>query len=138
MQTRRQITEMARFTRDDQVTQTSLRTRLAGCRRAVALVTLASALLAGCSTPVARQATATGVTDAGDARTISDQARQHGIGARKAELVPGDSDYRNGTFRCISRPADCRIRDLRTPWEERRYLMPDGTLSAPPSSEAPR
>lgn len=138
MTTRRQITEMVSHAMDSQVTTNQGRNVVAVGLRALAVVTLASALLAGCSTPVERQTTVTGLPRAGDAHTTTDQTRQFVTDAPKADLAIDGSTYHADAFRCLSRPDECRVRDLRTPWETRRYLMPDGTLSATPGSEAPR
>ena len=138
MTTRRQITEMVSHTMDNQVTTNQGRNGLVVGVRALAAVTLASVLLAGCSTPVERQTTATGLPGSGDAQAMADQTLRPATDAPEADPIIIGDYYRADTFRCISRPADCRIRDLRTPWEERRYLMPDGTLSAPPGSETRR
>jgi len=105
--------------------------------RTFASLTLASALLAGCSTPMERQTTATGLPG-GVAQTLTDQTYRFETDTPKAAPATGGSDYHADTLPCLARPTDCRVRDLRTPWEERRYLKPDGTLSAPPSSETPR
>ena len=106
--------------------------------RAFASMTLTSALLAGCGTPMERPTTAMGLSGAGDVQTTADETHQFVTDAPKADLAIGGSDYHADAFRCLSRPTDCRVRDLREPWEERRYLMSDGTLSSPPGSEAPR
>jgi hypothetical protein len=129
---------MASDTMDSQATTNQGRSGLAFGLRALIAMTLASALLAGCSTPVERQTTATGLPGAGDAQAMVDQTRRSATDTPEADPIISGDYYRADTFRCISRPADCRVRDLRTPWEARRYLMPDGTLSDPPSSEAPR
>lgn len=67
-----------------------------------------------------------------------DQTRKLVTDAPKADLAIGGSDYHADTLPCFARPTDCRVRDLRTPWEARRYLLPDGTLSAPPGSKTLR
>jgi hypothetical protein len=59
-------------------------------------------------------------------------------GGRPYEAAFEDTDHHADAFRCLARPSDCRVRDLRTPWEARRYLMPDGTLSASPVPGVPR
>ena len=138
MTTRRQITEMVSHTMDSQVTTNQGRNGLVVGLRALAALTLASALLAGCSTPVERQTTATRLPGAGDAQAMADQTLRSATDAPEADPIIIGDYYRADTFRCISRPGDRRVRDLRTPWEARRYLMLDGTLSAPPGSEAPR
>jgi len=138
MTTRRQITELAGHTMDSQATTNQGRSRLAVGLRALAAMAVASALLAGCSTPVERQTTATGLLSTGDAQSMADQTRRFVSDVSKADLAIGGSTNHADTSRCLSRSADCRVRDLRSPWEARRYLMPNGTLSAPPASEAPR
>jgi len=129
---------MASDTMDSQATTNQGRNGLVVGLRALAAVTLASALLAGCSTPMEHQTTATGLPGAGDAQAMADQTLRSATDAPEADPIISGDYYRADTFRCISRPAECRVRDLRTPWQERRYLMLDGTLSAPPGSEAPR
>lgn len=138
MTTQRQVTEMASCTIDNRLITNQGRNGLVVGLRALAALTLASALLAGCSTPGERRTTAMGLPDAGDAQTTTDQTHQFVTDVPTADLAIGGSDYQSDAFRCLSRPADCRVRDLRTSWEARRYLMPDGTLSDPSGSEAPR
>lgn len=129
---------MASHTMNGQVTRNQRRSGLAVGLRALFAVTLASALLAGCSTPLERQTKATALTSAGDAQATADKTGRFATDAPETDLAIAGSDYHADTLPCLARPTDCRVRDLRTPWEERRYLMPDGTLSAPPGSEARR
>lgn len=129
---------MANHAMDCQVTTEQGRNRFAVGLRAVAAMTLASALLAGCSTHVERPTTAMGPPGVSDTQAITDQTHRSVSDVPKTDLAISGSTYHADAFRCLSRPADCRVRDLRTPWEARRYLTPDGTLSAPPGSEATR
>ena len=129
---------MARDTGDSQVKSDQGRNSVANGFRALTTLTLVSVLLAGCSAPVARQTAVTGVPIAGDAQAMADQTHRFVTDAPRADLAIGGSTYHAEAFCCLSRPDECRVRDLRTPWEARRYLMPDGTLSAPPGSETPR
>ncbi len=129
---------MASHTMNSQATTKQGRGSLAVGLRALAVVTLALALLAGCSTPVERPTTSMELPSDRDARATAGQTGQFVTEATKADLAIRGSTYYADAFRCLPRPDECRVRDLRTPWEERRYLMPDGTFCAPPGSEAPR
>ena len=129
---------MASHTMDSQATTNQGRSGLVFGLRALVAMTLASTLLAGCSGTMERQTTATGLPGTGDAQATADQPRRFVSDVPKADLTIGGSTCHADAFRCLSRPDECRVRDLRTPWEARRYLMLDGTLSAPPGSEAPR
>ena len=129
---------MANHTMDGQVARNQAKNCFVVGLRAFASITLTSALLAGCGTPMERPTTALGLPGTGDSLAMADQTRRLVADAPMADLAIGGSDYHADTFPCLARPTDCRVRDLRTPWQERRYLMPDGTLSAPPGSETPR
>ena len=115
-----------------QTTALHRRNRRAAALRAFVPVVLAAALVAGCSAPLQRQTNADG--------TASDMTHQDrgNNDARRYESVFDDTANHADGFRCLSQPTDCRVRDLRTPWEARRYLMLDGTLSAPPIHGAPQ
>lgn len=129
---------MAGYTTDDHLNRNPVPPRLAVGRRSVAVVALASVLLTGCSGNMARQTTATGMPGAGDAQVSADPPHRFVADAPKTDLTIADSVDHADALGCFSRPADCRVRDLRTPWDARRYLLPDGTLRAPRVSEAPR
>ena len=138
MTTRRLVTELANHTMDGQVARNQGKNCFVVGLRAFASVTLTSALLAGCGTPMERPTTAVGLPGGSDYQATADLTRRLVADAPTADPAIGGNDYRVDMFPCLARPADCRIRDLRTPWEERRYLMPDGTLSGPPDLEMPR
>lgn len=121
-----------------QVTMVHRRKPLATRLRALIPATLASALVAGCSAPMERHAPTSGAPGGDSSRVVTGQAYQFAGEVQQSDLAIDGADRHADAFRCLSRPADCRVRDLRTPWEARRYLMPDGTLSAPPVPGAPR
>ena len=97
----------------------------------MALLAGLAVALTGCAGTVGRHTSVSGFPDALDAEAIASQSTDKTIEGRPVSATRATDIAVTDFPPCPGGSSRHRVRDLRVPWAQRRYLVADGTICSP-------